>query len=313
MSDRFKKNRIELSEINRLARMGDRLVLQSDSAYKGRLASVVDRIVHGDTRMALVAGPSSSGKTTSSLLIARELRRRGKNSLVISMDDFFKDPEFVKTRKPDGTANYETIEAVDLDYFHQCALALIRGESAKMPKKRSATAQREYEEVTLGSDRSSVLVVEGLHALNPLTWQALPHDKILRVYATLFDEFTLNGQPFLSTSEIRISRRLLRDAAQRGVSTEKTLDMWSTIEEGADQFIRPFRDHADTLLNTSFNCELGILKGRVLQLCADPQEGGAHRDKLLDLGEKFSQVETVSGDALPKDSMIREFLGGLEL
>lgn len=313
MSDRFSHNRIELREINELAKLGNKLVEQSDAAYKQRVIDVADRIDAAGARLVMVAGPSSSGKTTSSNLIARELRRRGKHSVVVSMDDFFKYPDEVPTRKPDGTANYETIEAVDVEYMHRCALRLIAGETVEMPHKSNPTAPREMYELNLGDSDDSVLIIEGLHALNPKSWEPLPHDKLIRVYATLFDEFVEDGEPFLSTSEIRISRRLLRDAAQRNQPVERTLGLWDTIEWGATNFVRPYRDHADCLLNTSFNCELGILKGRIMEVCAIEGEGGAHRDKLLALGEKFAKVETVSAEALPKDSMIREFLGGLEL
>ena len=302
---------IELSEINRLAREND-IVSRSYREYMARVEAVADHILAEDSRLVLVAGPSSSGKTTSSQLISRSLRQRGKNSAVISMDMFFRHHDTFSAKREDGTADYEHVDAVNLEALRETVTKLIEGKPSSITLWNLFRQREEMADFDPGPG-DLIVVIEGLHALDPLTWQGLPEQRMTKVYATIFNEVTKDGEEYLSASDIRISRRLLRDRVSRGGPVERTLGIQDSIEEGADRWVRPFREHADCLLNTTFLCEFGMLKGEILKCCADPAQGGKFRQKLLELGEKFRAFEDTDIGLLPKDAVIREFLGGLEL
>lgn len=301
------KRLVELSLINVAAQTGRLFVETCEEEYSVRIAAAADAVLASGRHLVMLTGPSGSGKTTSSNKIADALRARGVVAQVISLDDFFLDPDKYP-RLPDGSKDYENVTALDIPMINACLAEVVATGSTMLPQFDFITEHRkaELKPIFIGD---GVLVVEGIHAHNPCLTNALPQDKVFKIYAGLREEYALNGQRVLPSRDVRLARRMVRDNSFRGHSPVKTLQMWPGVLEGEDKYIRIFKPFADYVLDTSFSYELQCLAPRVQALAKEFCDGTPATQPLQQLAQVLSLCDTPLEQYMPRDSMLREFLG----
>lgn len=303
------KRLIDISLINiaSQARDGQLLVDTCEEEYRQRISMAVDALQKTGRRLVMLTGPSSSGKTTTTHKLAEELRRRGTVAKVISLDDFYRDPENYP-RLPDGSKDYENVTALDIPLINACLSEVVNTGKTMLPRFDFLTERRapEKEPLDIGD---GVLLVEGIHAHNPCLVEQLPKDKVYKVYAGMREEYSLWGQRILPTRDVRLVRRMVRDHKFRGHSPVKTLSMWAGVCEGEDKYIKVFKPSTDWILDTSFTYEIECLAPHVAQLAKEFCDGTPATEKLASLAKAFALCTVPLGELVPKDSMLREFLG----
>ncbi len=300
------KRLVEVSLINTAAKTGKDFVMHCEFEYESRISAAAAEILHLNKRIVMLSGPSASGKTTTAHKLAAAIRARGEKAAVISMDNFFKNLDQYP-RLPDGTKDYENITAVDLDTLQRCLNELLQTGKTQLPEFDFLTENRKAEWIPLELPEG-VCIVEGIHALNPQTTAMIPGQRVYHVYVGLREEYSKGGQRIFSTRDIRLARRLVRDYKFRGHSLEKTLGMWPSVCAGEDRYIKVFKKQADLLLDSSFSYELCVLAGSMTQLAGE-LEGTPLADQMNDLAGRFSLCEQLPIEWIPKQSMLREFLG----
>lgn len=260
-------------------------------------------------KIVMLAGPSSSGKTTSAQRLADTLMVKKKNAIVISMDNYFKDKGNIPIGK-DGKEDYECFENIEIELFKKQMLDLIRGKKVVIPTFNFKLQKKEFINEPIRLRENDILIIEGIHALNPKASEFIPKDKVFKLYVApmvsiRFDPFTM-----LSSNDLRLMRRFVRDNSTRGVSVEKTMELWEKIRIGDEQNIFPFVDRADYILNTSLIYEWAALKPTVEKLLLKINNQSIYYSearRLLNILKNFIGIET---DLIPSTSILREFIGG---
>lgn len=301
------KRLVDISLVNVAAQTGNVFVSTCEEEYRERIRDAVDAVLDSGRHVVMLTGPSSSGKTTTAHKLAEEIRRRGRVAEVISLDDFFLDLEHYP-RLPDGSKDYENITALDIPLVNSCLAEVVNTGHTMLPEFDFITESRKPDrrELKIGD---GVLIVEGIHAHNPVLTARLPQDKVYKVYAGLREEYSYKGQRVLPTRDIRLARRMVRDYKYRGHSPEKTLNMWPAVCAGEDKYIKIFKPQADYLLDTSFSYEIECLSGEIQALAKQFGRGTAQTEPLKQLAHWFSLCRTLPDQLIPQDSMLREFLG----
>lgn len=301
------KRLVEISLVNVAARSAEALVEDCEREYRQRLERAARRIRESGAHIIMLTGPSASGKTTSAHKLARTLRADGVPARVISLDNFFLGPSHYPLL-PDGSRDYESPATLDMPKINQCLADLYTSGHTDLPVYDFAGERRaDYtEHIEL---EGGVCIVEGIHALNPELTRILPPGGSFRIYAGLREEYSSDGVRCINTRDIRLCRRLLRDAVSRGHSPEKTLEMWNRVLDGENKYIKIYKNTADLILDTSFSYELGIIAGLTRQ-----REGmipaGCAAVSLWDATiRRFEEVAPLPAELLPADSMLREFYG----
>lgn len=299
------KRLVEISLINAASSDKVSFIRHCEFEYESRIYAAAKEILETNKHIVMLTGPSSSGKTTTSNKIAEKIRSMGKNALVISMDNFFKNPE-VYPRLADGTKDYENVLAVDIELMDECLNKLITDGRAMFPEFDFKTERRieNAMELVLGD---GVVIVEGIHALNPVVLEKLPRDNVFTIYAGLREEYSNLGQRVLPTRDIRLVRRMIRDYKHRGHSPQKTISMWPGVCEGEDKYIKVYKPNADLLLDTSFSYEIlvmnSVLKNFEHNLDLNSPEG----KRLEEIIKVFSLCDYIPEGYIPSGSMLREF------
>lgn len=307
-----RKRLIEVSAVNAELAGAAEYIARCEVDYAARVAAVADDIERDGTAIVLVSGPSASGKTTSSHKLEREMKRRGHGAVVVSLDNYFKKlTDYPK--HPDGSYDMEHIEALDVERINVDLGQLIRTGSADIPVYDFVEGDRADATLHIRAGDGDIVIIEGIHALNPELSRLVPADKKFGVYAGLRTEYGIDGVRAVATRDLRITRRMVRDYYFRGRSVHNTLSVWRRLMEGEERWIKPFKSEADLLLDTSFAYEPAVFLPILDRLVADPAQGGEHRPVLEDLDARFGYFVPVAVDLVPKNSMLREFLGDLEL
>lgn len=300
------KRLVEISLINTAAKAEKEFIAHCEFEYESRIYAAAGEILHLNKRIVMLSGPSASGKTTTAHKLANAIRNRGGKAQVISMDNFFKNLEDYP-KLPDGSKDYENIAAVDLITLQQCLNELLETGKTMLPEFDFLTENRKQEWIPLDLE-DGVCIVEGIHALNPQTTSMIPNQSVYRVYVGLREEYSKSGQRVLSTREIRLARRLVRDSRFRGHSMEKTLELWPAVCAGEDNYIKVFKKEADLLLDSSFSYEICMLASEMTKL-AGALDGGRFADQFNQLVGLFSLCHQMPIEWIPENSMLREFLG----
>ncbi|MGL4736896.1 MAG: nucleoside kinase [Cellulosilyticaceae bacterium] len=288
----------------------DDLVRVSEALHEKKIAEIADRITsRPETRLVLIAGPSSSGKTTFAHRLCIQLRVSGLKPHVVSIDDYFVNREHTP-RDENGGYNFECLEAIDTQLFNQHMNELISGKTVQIPSFNFKSGQREYHGhyVTLGPE--DVLVVEGIHGLNEKLSYAVPKENKFKIYVSCLTQLNVDCHNRIPTTDTRLIRRMVRDNEHRGIDPERTLELWPSVRRGEKQNIFPFQEEADVMFNTVLLYELAVLKQKAEPLLfrvsrQSPCFGEAKR--LLKFLEYFLAAETTQ---IPNNSIIREFIGG---
>ncbi len=304
------KTEYQTSEINE--RVADGFVKSCEDEYASRVRSLVDTIIERKSRIVMISGPSASGKTTSSYRIAGEFSNRGHRAVVISLDDFFKNIDNYPQTE-DGKPDMENVGALDLDHIRKCLEQLVQDGRSILPTFDFVNQCRSPKTQLVELSEGDIAIIEGIHALNPLLSETIPQNSVFKIYVGLRAEYYEGDKRILATRDLRITRRLVRDFKFRGHSVRNTLEMWERIMEGEEQWIKPFKKDADKLLDSSFAYEPCVFRRVLESLSTDQEQGGEFRPLLLSLVRKFSYFEPIDENTVPKNSVLREFFGGLEL
>lgn len=297
----------DVAEENRLKE----LILIAEALHEKKIASIADMIKQQQPqkRIIMIAGPSSSGKTTFAQRLSIQLRVNGLVPLNISTDDYFVD----KTRTPrdeEGKPDYEALETVDLELFNKDLNTLLSGGEIELPTFNFKTGMREYHGKKMKLLDGQVLVIEGIHALNPRLTRDVKHENIFKIYISAITSMRIDQHNRIPTTDLRLLRRIVRDNRYRGTPAPQTIDMWPSVRRGEERNIFPFQEEADVMFNSSLIYELLMLKPVALPLLQAitrdmPQYAEARR-----LIEFLSYFISVPSDLVPPNSILREFLGG---
>ena len=282
----------------------------SEALQEKKIAKIAEEIAsRKGVKLVLLAGPSSSGKTTSCKRLSIQLAVNGLKPLQISLDDYFVDRE--KTPKDaSGEYDYESIYALDLDLINEQFNALFRGEEVELPKYDFQSGKSKKSGNRLKMNDNNVLVVEGIHALNPELTAHIPQEQIFRVYASALTTILLDNHNYIPTTDNRLLRRIIRDYKYRGVSAQETIHRWPSVRSGENKWIFPFQENADAMLNTAMLYELAVIKMQaepLLQQVPENCEEYAEAYRLLKFLKYFKGIPY---NNLPPTSLLREFLGG---
>lgn len=282
----------------------------SEALQEKKLAKIAEEIASREgVKLVLLAGPSSSGKTTSCKRLSIQLAVNGLKPLQISLDDYFVDRD--KTPKDEnGEFDFESIYALNLDLLNEQFNALFRGEEVELPRYDFPSGKSVKSGKKLKLEPNNVLVVEGIHALNPELTAHVPEEQIFRVYASALTTILLDNHNYIPTTDNRLLRRIIRDYKYRGVSAQETIRRWPSVRAGENRWIFPFQENADAMLNTAMLYELSVLKMQaepLLQQVPENCEEFAEAYRLLKFLKYFKGIPY---NNLPPTSLLREFLGG---
>lgn len=299
---------VDLNRIVSTGKVGHMIKIDS-TIYDHRILSIAKEISEKkDLKVVLVAGPSSSGKTTTSKKLCMYLHLFGLTPKVISMDDYFVEKEQTP-KNPDGTFNYECLEALDLKLFDKQIGNLLKGEEVLIPSFNFTFGKKEYNE-TMQLDKNEILVIEGIHALDDKILSNITRDKKYKIYISPLTEVNVDDHNRISTTDNRLLRRIIRDNRTRGYTVENTLADWQNVRNGEELYIFPFQDDADVIINSAAVYEIGVLKTYVEPLLYSVSIDSPYYEEAKRLIDFLKVFLPIPSDAIPEDAVIREFIGG---
>ena len=284
-------------------------VKECENAYHGMVSALAERVcTDGRVKIIMLAGPSGSGKTTTANLLSDYIKDHGCDCMVVSLDDFYRDandPEY--PRFENGERNFEAVEALDLPELNKTLTAIASSVPFTVPKYDfkvgGRTEMRSYPAMTHGC-----VVIEGLHALNPLVFGSLPEDKVIKLFISVSTNIIKDDKRILSGRKIRFMRRMIRDYLYRNATAQRTLDFWDGVLFGEDTYLYPTRKYADVSFNTFHPFELSVMRPFVESLVSEElAEKSPYAATVL---KAVREIEPMDIDLVPDDSLIREFIPG---
>ena len=285
------------------------LILLQEGLQEKLLADISDEIVSKNKRIILIAGPSSSGKTTFSHRLSIQLEIAGLTPHPVSMDDYFLDRE-LSPRDENGNYNFETIASLDVNLLTKHINQLLNGEEVDVPSYNFVTGKREYHGHKLKIGQKDVLVMEGIHGLNGTLTNEIPEDAKYRIYVSALNQINLDEHNRIPSSDGRLLRRIVRDAMTRGNDARETISRWDSVRKGEEDNIFPYQEEADVMFNSAQVYEIAVLKQYAEPLLfAVPKDCPEYQEakRLLKFLEYFLNIPS---EAIPKTSLLREFIGG---
>ena len=302
-----------VADLNELVQQGrlSELIRVNEALHERSFSRIADQILDRHAKAVLLAGPSSSGKTTSANRLAVQLRVRGKKPVLISLDDYYRNRNEIAPG-PDGKLDLEHINTIDTQLFRRDLSALLQGEAVQLPRFDFLTGRRTAGGQRLQMDEDAVVLVEGLHGLNPAL---LPGDVdpnlIFRVYVSALLPLNLDNHNRIPTSYLRLLRRIVRDYETRGASVSHTLAMWDSVRQGEERWIFPYQEHADVIFNSSLLYELAVLKKHIFPLLNAVTWEEPCYEEVRSIVKILNYVlEADADDEIPPTSLLREFIGG---
>ncbi len=295
--------------INKLARKyPSEMIRREEMTYHAQVHDIAERVsTNKSIKLILLAGPSGSGKTTSANLISDAIKEAGEESMVVSLDDFYRthdDPEYPKCES--GERDYECPEALDLELLSKTLKAITNGEPFSVPKYDFKTGSRA--QIAEYPPAVGCVIIEGLHALNPVISSSLPKEKIFKVFVSVSTNINVDDRRILSGRKVRFVRRLVRDSIYRGADAERTLSMWRGVLDAEDVYLYPYKATADVAFDTFHTFELGVMKSFAEELLSEEL---AERDPYVrTVLDALHVIEPIDIDLVPENSLIREFVPG---
>jgi uridine kinase len=300
----------KLNAYHRRGRIRD-LILVSEALHEQRIAQIGSLIarVRNKVRLILVSGPSSSGKTTFAKRLAIQLRTHGLRLKTVGLDDFIVDR--AKTpRDEEGDYDYESLYSLDLQLFNQVSAGLISGQEVTLPHYNFITGRREWGEI-LSAAKETIFIIEGIHGLNPELITSIPDEQILRIYVSALTQLNLDHHNRVPTTDTRLLRRIVRDAAHRGYTAAETITRWPKVRRGEHKWIFPYQENADIFFNSALVYELAALKPLAEPLLLQIEPGKPSHREAKRLLSFLQWLEPLANeDLVPDNSILREFIGG---
>lgn len=301
------------ADLNEVVSTGEynRLIHVAETYYNNQLSKIADEIYNNRKRIkiVLIAGPSSSGKTTTSKKLEIHLQSKGIKTHQISIDDYFLDRE--KTPKlENGELDLESLNAVDVTLFNKHLTKLLEGERVELPEYNFILGKREYKGKNLLLGDNDIIIIEGLHGLNEDLTSSIERNKKYKIYISPLTQLNIDNHNRIHTSDTRKLRRIIRDNKYRSYSASETLSMWKNIREGEEKYIFPYQDDADNIINSALIYELGILKTYAEPLLFSVEESDPMYSEALRLINFLRNFLPIPSEEIPSDSVLREFIGG---
>lgn len=288
----------------------DDIVLLSENIQNNSLFKIAETIYNNKKlKLILLAGPSSSGKTTTSKKLELFLKGFGLNPIAISIDNYFVDRD--KTpRLPDGSYDFESLNSINVELFNKNLKDLLDGKEVTLPVYNFITGKSELSDESIKLGEKEILIVEGLHALNEELTYSIDRKNKYKIYLCPLTVLSLDNHNRIRTTDNRLLRRIVRDNRTRGYSASDTLSTWSKVREGEEKYVFPFQDEADVIFNTSLIYELGVLKTYAEPLLYSVEENDPMYKEAVRLLNLLKNILPISNDYIPVDSIVREFIGG---
>ena len=304
-----------VGDVNSKVLAGDAggMIKLAEAFHERKFAWVADTIYDANlsrgVRIVLISGPSSSGKTTSAKRLGIQLGVLGLKPVLISLDDYFVDRE--KTpRDADGNYDYEALEAIDLELFNDHLARLIRGESVDIPRYDFITGRRTWHNAPLTLDERSILIIEGIHGLNPRLTPSIPDAQKFRIYISCFTSVAMDNLSRIATTDNRLLRRLTRDYRQRRADALATLSRWASVRRGEEKHIFPYQENADVMLNSSLFYEISVLRPFAEKILREVPDTVPEYDEARRMLKFLDNFIPIPPDEIPPTSILREFIGG---
>ena len=286
------------------------LIHVSEALQEKMISRLADQIAENPKyKVILIAGPSSSGKTTTSKRLSVQLMACGKRPVPISLDDYFVDREKTPLDE-NGNYDYESVYAMNIPLFTDQMNALIKGESVELPRYNFQTGKSEMSGNVVNPTPETIFILEGIHALNPALTENIPAENKFKIYASALTTILLDNHNYIPTTDNRLLRRIVRDYKYRGCSARDTISRWPSVRAGEEKWIFPFQEEADVMINTAMLFEFGVLREQALPLLEEVPETAPEYTEAIRLRKFLSYLNPISIQALPPTSLLREFLGG---
>ena len=290
------------------------LINVSEALQEKRISQIADEIFHRKEqgqplKLILISGPSSSGKTTFSKRLSVQLMANGIRPYPVSLDDYFVNREQTP-RDANGDYDYESLYALDLDFFNQQLQSLLNGEEVELPRFNFTTGKREMSGTRLKIDENMILILEGIHALNPELTAHLPVESKFKIYVSALTTILLDNHNYIPTTDNRLLRRIIRDFKYRGYSAEETISRWPSVRAGEDKWIFPYQENADVMFNSALLFELAIIKDYAEPILRKVPNNRPEYSEAYRLRKFLEYFVPLQDKELPPTSLLREFLGG---
>lgn len=290
------------------------LINVSEALQEKRISQIADEIFHRGqkgqpVKLILISGPSSSGKTTFSKRLSVQLMANGLKPYPISLDDYFVDREDTP-KDENGNYDYESLYALDLNFFNQQLQTLLKGEEVELPRFNFTTGKREWSGKHLRVDDNMILILEGIHALNPELTPHIPTESKFKIYVSALTTILLDNHNYIPTTDNRLLRRIIRDYKYRGYSAEETISRWPSVRAGEEKWIFPYQENADVMFNSALLFELAIIKDYAEPILRKVPNNRPEYSEAYRLRKFLGYFVPLQDKELPPTSLLREFLGG---
>lgn len=301
-----------VGKLNDLITRGDitELILVQEALMEKKMAMIADAVLgNPDKRIVMIAGPSSSGKTTFSHRLSIQLRAEGLMPHPIAVDDYFVN-RVDSPRDENGNYNYEDLECIDVKQLNEDLAALLRGETVALPTYNFVEGEREYRGKTLTLGANDILVIEGIHCLNDRLTPQIPAEAKFKIYISALTQLNIDEHNRIPTTDGRLIRRMVRDARTRGISAKDTIARWQSVRRGEEKNIFPYQETADMVFNSALIYELAVLKSYAEPLLFGIDKKAPEYTEAKRLLKFFDYFVGISSEEIPKNSILREFIGG---
>jgi len=286
------------------------IVRVNEALHEKKIAQIADEICQRESKIILIAGPSSSGKTTFSQRLGVQLRVNGKKFHTVGLDDYFVE-RHLTPRDEDGNYNFDTIDALDVKLFNKDLKKLLNGEEVVIPTFNFKTGKRSFEKKPIKVDENEYLIIEGIHGLNEKLTKDIDKKDKYKIYISALTQLNVYNHNRVSTTDLRLIRRMIRDSKYRGYDAETTFEVWNNVRKGEEKYIFPFQENADIMFNSSLIYEISVLKKyavKILKEVKDDGKYGYEKNRLMRFLDFFIELDDDS--IIPNTSIIKEFIGG---
>lgn len=287
----------------------ENFIEKSEKRYRDIISSVCEKInADIDKEIIMLAGPSGSGKTTTANKIKENLEKTGHKAYTVSLDDFYKN-NGEGPKNEDGSYDFESVDALDIDLIHKCLQELLTESRSELPIFDFMTGRRKKEKNIIELSKGDVIIVEGLHALNPRITDTLPEKNLFKIYISVSSRIYDGEEIVLNKRNLRFIRRMVRDFQFRNSPVEKTFYLWKAVMEGEDKFLFPFKDNADMFINSIHFYEPCAFRQVATELLSAVDKASANYDESQKLISALGRFPVIEKDDVPENSLLREFLG----
>ncbi|MCE1200029.1 MAG: nucleoside kinase [Marinilabiliales bacterium] len=303
----------DISHLNGMTAAGQagNVIKVAEALHEKKIAEIATKITerHDKVNIVLIAGPSSSGKTTFSKRLGIQLAVNGLHAIEISLDDFFVDREHTP-KDENGEYDFEALEAIDVPYFNQLLNKLLNGEEVELPRFNFQSGERMFKGEYLKMNKDQILIIEGIHGLNPNLIPMIDPDRTFKIFISALTQISFDEHTYIPTTDNRLLRRMIRDAKYRGYSASKTIERWPSVRRGEEKHIFPYQENADIMFNSALVYELAVLKKYANPLLKSVRENEAQYAESVRLQIFISYFDSIPDTEIPPTSVLREFLGG---